>query len=204
MPSDYPVYYDALYFPELHPSVFETADSFCHWLSKAVRDHQCGLHACGCTSLLLPLPFGIDYIDGHFNVIFGQHSMSFSRADVESPTFTVCRTIRRLVSLVDEPFVTSRVVLLNENPTWCYRPDPEISQALMDLPLPALVDGVRHFRPDKAVSRLRKNDLIQLIVRDFVSRRAALVELQNTDIIALSPDTLCSHRFCTVTRIISN
>ena len=39
MPSDYPVYYDALYFPKFHPSVFETPD--CCWLTEAVTDHLC-------------------------------------------------------------------------------------------------------------------------------------------------------------------
>jgi hypothetical protein len=202
MLSDYPIYYDALYFPELHPSVFETADSFCHWLSKAVRDHQCGLHACSCTSLVLL--FGVDYIDGSFNVTLGRHSMSLSKTDVELSSFTVCRTIRRLlqVAVVDDSFDRTRHVLLDQNPIWCYRPDPEISRALMELPVPTLIDGVRCFRPDKAVSRLRKNDLVQLIIHDFISRRAALIGLGNADIVALLPDTLCGHRFCAVTHII--
>jgi hypothetical protein len=72
MPSDFPIYYDALYFPQLYPSVFDTPDAFCRWLSTAVRNHQIGLHACSCTSLMLP--FNIDHIDGHFSVTFGQHS----------------------------------------------------------------------------------------------------------------------------------
>jgi hypothetical protein len=159
MPSDYPIYYNALYFPELHPSIFEMADSFCHRLSKAVRDHQCGLHACSCTSLVLL--FGIDYIDGSFNVTLGQHSMSFLRTDVEWSSFTVCRTICQLLAVVDDLFDRIRHVLLDQNPIWCYRPNPEISRALMELPVPTLIDGVHHFRPDKAVRRLRNNDLVQ-------------------------------------------
>ena len=200
MPSDYPIYYDALYFPELHPSVFKMADSFCHWLSEAVRDHQCGLHACSCTSLVLL--FGVDYIDGSFNVTLGQHSMSFSRSDVESSSFTVCRTICWLLAVVNGSFDRTRHVLLDQIPIWCYRPEPEISRALMELPVPTLIDGVRRFRPDKAVSRLRKNDLVQLIIHEFISRQAALIGLGNADIVALLPDTLCGHRFCAVTHII--
>lgn len=67
--------------------------------------------------------------------------------------------------------------------------------------LPVVV-GVRHFQPHEAVSKLRKNEVVQLLVRDFVSSRAALVALAYTDIVAMSSDTSCSHRLCTVTRII--
>ena len=125
MPSDFPIYYDALYFPHLHPSVFETPDSFCRWLSTAVKNHQSGLHACSCMSLTLP--FSIDHIDRHFRVTFGQHSTCLSTADVESCSFTVCRMLRQLLTIVDPPFETAKDVLLNDNPTWCYRPDADMS-----------------------------------------------------------------------------
>jgi hypothetical protein len=199
MPSEYPLYYDALYFPEFHPSVFETPDSFCRWLTEAVSDHLNGFRACSCTSFIFP--FAIDYRQGCFNVTFGPHSMLLSTADVESSSFTVCRTLRRLVTF-KEPFDTARAVLLNGDPTWCYRPDHEISRALMDLSAPALFDAVRRFQANKLRNKLRKNDAVRLIVRDFVSRRLALVTLGNTDVVAMSPDTLCGHRFCAITRVI--
>ena len=82
MPSDYPIYYDALYFPWLHPSVFNTSNLFCQWLPKAMIDHWCGSHACSCVSSMWP--FSIGNIDGCFTVTFGQHSMSLSTADVVS------------------------------------------------------------------------------------------------------------------------
>jgi len=106
------------------------------------------------------LPFNIDHIDGHFSVTFGQHSTWLSTADIESCSFTVCQMLRQLLTVVDEPFEKAKDVLLNDNPTWCYRPDTDIFQALMELPLTVLVDGVHHFQPCKALSKLRKNELV--------------------------------------------
>src|SRR5882762_11090671 len=116
MPSDYPIYYDALHFPELCASVFESPDSFCTWLCAAVRSHQIGQYACSC--MLFKFPFTVDYICGYFRVIFGEQSMCLSTADIESSLFTVCRMLRRLTA-VDESFERTRNVLLTENPAWC-------------------------------------------------------------------------------------
>ena len=62
------------------------------------------------------LPFGVEYIDGHFSLTFGQHSMCHSTVDVEDCSFTVCRMLRRLMTFVDQPFEKAKDVLLNDNP----------------------------------------------------------------------------------------
>jgi hypothetical protein len=89
--------------------------------------------------------------------------MSVLTTNVKSSLFTVCHTLRRLVTFED-PFDTAKAVLLNETPTWCYCSDPDISQVLMELPVPALIDAVRRFQPDNPLGRLRKNDTVRLIV----------------------------------------
>ena len=71
----------------------------------------------------------------------------------------------------------------------------------MELPVIVLIDGVRHLQPHKAVSKLRTNELVGLLVRDFVTTRAALVARGYTDLVAMLPDVLCGHRLCAVTHI---
>ena len=115
MPSYFPIYSDALYFPQLHPLVFETPYSFCWWLSTAVKNCQSGLHACSCMSLTLPL--SIDHIDRQFCVTFGQHSRCLLTADVESCLLMVCWILRQLLTIVDPPFEKAKDILLNDNPT---------------------------------------------------------------------------------------
>ena len=44
--DDYPNYYDPLYFPHLHPSVFENSFNFCNWLASALNSHKLMCHHC--------------------------------------------------------------------------------------------------------------------------------------------------------------
>ena len=44
--DDYPNYYDPLYFPHLHLSVFENSLNFCNWLASALNSHKLMCHHC--------------------------------------------------------------------------------------------------------------------------------------------------------------
>ena len=44
--DDYPLYYDPLYFPHLHPLVFENSLNFCNWLASALNNHWLLCHRC--------------------------------------------------------------------------------------------------------------------------------------------------------------
>ncbi|KAG2112593.1 uncharacterized protein F5147DRAFT_683654 [Suillus discolor] len=35
----YPLYYDPLYYPQYHPSVFATSENFCIWLRASLSTH---------------------------------------------------------------------------------------------------------------------------------------------------------------------
>src|SRR5882762_1758691 len=72
----------------------------------------------------------------------------------------------------------------------------------MELPLTVFIDGVHHFQPCKALSKLRKNELIRLLVRDFVTTCAALVVLGFADLVVMLPNLLCGHQLCAIMRII--
>ena len=44
--SQYPLYYDACYFPEIHPRVFETIESGKYWLLDALHNHSTICESC--------------------------------------------------------------------------------------------------------------------------------------------------------------
>ncbi|KAI5980519.1 hypothetical protein EDC04DRAFT_2860007 [Pisolithus marmoratus] len=53
IPADYPLYYDPLYYPHEHVSIFETPIKFVTWLSKSLKSHHvhcvnCELEFAGC------------------------------------------------------------------------------------------------------------------------------------------------------------
>ncbi|KAI5997195.1 hypothetical protein EDC04DRAFT_2798063 [Pisolithus marmoratus] len=53
IPADYPLYYDPLYYPHEHVSIFETPIKFVTWLSKSLKSHHvhcvnCELEFVGC------------------------------------------------------------------------------------------------------------------------------------------------------------
>ena len=66
-----------------------------------------------------------------------------------------------------DTFHTTRGVLLEQNPNWCYLADADIVWALMDVQRPELLYAVRHLSPNTATSRLHKHDMI---VHDFVRK----------------------------------
>src|ERR1700688_4852624 len=92
LPSEYPRYYDALYYPELHPGVYTSSQSFCQWLSLSLECH----HLC-CNSCYFKLPsdFIVDYTNNLIRVSTGRRSEQLSIPEIESSSFSVCRLYRR-------------------------------------------------------------------------------------------------------------
>jgi hypothetical protein len=100
--------------------------------------------------------------------------------EIECPSFTLCHVLRLFATVGEGSFHSTKTILLNENPSWCYRANTECTQALMELSRPALVEGVHIIQPDIGISKLCKRDLVKLIVQDFLYERVAL--LVETDI----------------------
>ena|ERR1700683_5244487 len=70
LPSEYPRYYDAIYYPEFHPSIHTTSQLFCLWLSLSLECH----HLC-CNSCLSKLPSNI-YVN-YTSDLTHSHKMAF-------------------------------------------------------------------------------------------------------------------------------
>ena len=103
-----------------------------------------------------------------------------------------------------DTLIETESLILNNDPVWCYRADAELMRALDVLTKIILSDAVRGLELDNGVSHLRKGELIQILVRDFVCERTVLFSKSDADIRALvkpTDDFNCAHRACAIARI---
>ena len=171
----YPRYYDALYFPEYHTSVFEDEHTVCEWLRAELQTH---LVTCACA-------FGsrvpsqsrvfVHYSLENFVIEFGSAEVVLSVGDVESSMFSFCKVVRRLFLNYDlaDVWTESALYVLSQLPPWLFRNDCDYRQPLNELTRSDLLRAARNVG---TVGRHRKTDLIQLLVYDFVTARTALLD----------------------------
>ncbi|KAG1873527.1 hypothetical protein DFJ58DRAFT_362573 [Suillus subalutaceus] len=83
--TEYPIYYDALYYPQYHAYNFDTPDKFCAWLLKSLVSHHRSCHTCsfefrGCVAFN---GFSVVVTDGH-------RSLSLRPSEFESSGYRHC------------------------------------------------------------------------------------------------------------------
>jgi hypothetical protein len=180
--SDYPAFYDALYFPEDHFSIFETESFFCEWLLERVSHHSCTCHSC---PQVPPCLRKVDwnnqvfYENGCFTINFYGICTTISINDVQSSFFSFCRLHRRFfpVSCEGRPvcgnvgqcqWVSDAECVRNDVPYWMMRNETDYLDCLSRLSIADLKDGSRslcRFNPRT------KFDFIQILVQDFLEER---------------------------------
>lgn len=82
----YPLYYDALYFPELHLTIYASSHGFCSWLHSALSSH---LRHCQ-TCILFPSELSVTFEDATFCVKLGGEQRFFHHQHFECETYTHC------------------------------------------------------------------------------------------------------------------
>ena len=193
--SEYLKYYDALYYPQFYQNVFYTPNSICVWLHAALENHyqDCGA-CCQCQR-----NFWVDCDKNQILVTMGSHALSLSIIEVESLTFTLCQVFRWFnSSLHDLMELNLKLILLTQNPLWCYWTDADFACALTELPKPELFHTAHCLQTDHLASKVHKDDLVSLIVCDFVCERITLLSLTDAEILSSAPDIVCGHRACTM------
>lgn len=91
----YPSYYNPLYFPKYHASLFVTKKSVCLWLSRGFTGPflACPL----CPPLQVPFDDNMFYISRFFDVNFHAVRPQVPLAYVECSSFSFCHLHRRLI-----------------------------------------------------------------------------------------------------------
>ena len=82
--NDYPLYYNALYFPKLHLSIFETLETVKAWLVAGIAEHKIN---CGCTPNN-DGTFSVVITDDHFQISLRVQEASFTANYIESASFS--------------------------------------------------------------------------------------------------------------------
>jgi len=99
--SEYPLYYDALYFPEYHSSLFRTEKKVCQWLLNGLLQHfvDCPFSPSNLpNNSHLSMNKIIYHAPNFFLQLFGVEIV-FSKFDVESSSFNFCTLHRQLLAV---------------------------------------------------------------------------------------------------------
>lgn len=131
--SDYPTYYDALYYPEYYPSFFESPQNFCAWLAWSLIEHR----GC-CASCSVVFAGCVTYDSDSIVVTHNKVSVLFSLPVFEASSYTHCAVLRRLASDPSSTVAMSVVASMNLLPP-CFQHSPALmSQRLNGLMAPSL------------------------------------------------------------------
>lgn len=162
--SDYPIYYDALYYPQYYPSFFESPENFCSWVARSLVDHPPSCHSCtvvfaGCVSF-----------DGNTIVVtHNKVSVSFPLPVFQTSNYTHCTVLRHLASVASSDVATLVVSSINRLPP-CFQHDPAlITKRLGCLMAPSLAVCASSLSCSSI--RRAKAANIELIVCHFVDLR---------------------------------
>jgi len=107
--SDYPVYYDAIYYPSKHMNVFASPQNFCDWLVKALKNHH--LH---CTCCDFPFIGSVAFNTAALDIFYAPLCVSLPK-NVEyfaSVDYMHCRLLHELRDLMACP-VDSQALVVN-------------------------------------------------------------------------------------------
>jgi hypothetical protein len=178
--SDFPYYYDSLYFPTYYPFLFQTEDSTCRWLKTAFHNHL--LRCLSCSSLTKKyeeIVLNITYSEPVFHFELCGICLQVPLTYIESSHFSFCRLYRRFFFLSMNlcsipPYVDQSIKdiesVLARVPTWLMRPRDAYFPSLCALSLSELQSTPLSF---SVVSR-RKPDVIEALIEDFVKERSRL------------------------------
>ena len=87
-----------------------------------------------------------------------------------------------------------KLILLTQNPLWCYQMDADFACVLTELPKPDLSPTACCLQTDSPVSKLCKDDLVSLIVHDFIREHITLLSHADAQSLSVVPDIVCGRR----------
>jgi len=108
--ESYPLYYDPVYYPQFHTSVFATSENFCLWLRVSLSTHCNACLTCRSkfpsdVSSLLSVSVLSDGVS--LCVCIDNVPMTFDRAWFESPGYSHCKVFSRFLLLMRNSSATT-------------------------------------------------------------------------------------------------
>ena len=187
---EYAYYYDALYYPECHTSVFETQSSVCSWLQTGFENHTRDCSSCVKVPSFRPTGMlHVHYMQDKFMLSAADLEVYLTIGDIESASFTFCRYARLLSNRAVPIPVWNRTMqgVLSEYPPWLFRSDEHYTSSLGSVSRRDLSQAAGFMG---ANTHLRKAECIQLLLHDFLRQRTALLD---SDLSQLVPGVIPCH-----------
>ena len=96
----YPLCYDAPYYPHYHPLVFQDDNTVHEWLLKRLKNHTMTCVSCLCDHPhSSSCTYGVEYMTpSQFSVATSSANVIISVNSIESAAFTFCHLIKHLLS----------------------------------------------------------------------------------------------------------
>jgi hypothetical protein len=101
--EQFPSYYDPIYFPSYHSSLFLTEQTVCQWLLMGLEEHSRQCRSCPeLQAIYDSFKNEVCYTCPFFHVTFMGIRLSVSYTFVQCSSFSFCRLHRRFVLLVSK------------------------------------------------------------------------------------------------------
>ncbi|KAG1894371.1 uncharacterized protein F5891DRAFT_1195355 [Suillus fuscotomentosus] len=189
--SDYPKYYDALYYPQYHPAVFATAQTFCAWLLKSLVSH------CRCC-LVCRNPFtGCVPFDGvHIVVTSSDVSLSLPLGVFESAGYHHCAIMHKLSLSSNQVFSFTHTLV--QYPPWMFYSEDTIKSRLDAILFATLSESISRVPGLRVVHRTKPN-FVAAITHHFLDLHANLIARSMPEVLSDFASVMlpleCDHQF---------
>ncbi|KAG1773640.1 hypothetical protein EV702DRAFT_1129554 [Suillus placidus] len=142
----YPLFYDALYYPQYNESVYATAEKFCCWLQLSLTSH-CNSSCLRCGPFHRSVAVVFDGVG--LSIRVDNISMTFTHAHFESAAYVHCSVFTRFkiyqaAAQRGTPLPTAASCItsrLKDDPRWFSYPDACYTDNLSALSAPVLRDA---------------------------------------------------------------
>ena len=179
--ANYPRYYDPLYYPREHTTIFETPKNFVDWLSKTLNSHHlscmnCDLKFSGCVA----------FDDSRLKIFHCPYPICLTKSldYFASADYTHCLLLSDLKVPVDSPFLTVAACMelqMSGLPRWLQYSESVYKCNLSCLKLNSLALSVSKLLAKG--KRWSKNDLVTTLLTLFEQAGSSLDGRSATELV---------------------
>ena len=136
--DDYPHYYDPLYFPHLHPSIFENSHNFCNWLASALNNHRLLCHRCPVLKNVCV------FYDGMIiSITCNARSVSISLQALQSARYRHCSVLLKITEHDPSNVSQSLLSKTSDLPSWFFYSPELLKLQLTPISMDNLLSSAR-------------------------------------------------------------
>jgi hypothetical protein len=167
---EYAYYYDPLYFPQYHASIFDDKDNTCSWLQLGFEKHVRDCLSCDVPRFPPNGVLLVQYMRGSFMLSTAGQDLYLAVEAIESPSFTFCRSSRLLSIRALPVAVWNQTVqnVLSELPPWFFCSDDHYTLSLASVSRRDLCQAACFIG---ASPHIRKAEFIWYLLHDFLLQR---------------------------------